>query len=283
MSPRGLLRADREARPDLQSGTLTAVNSISRGRRAGGGDSCELILVNARSTGLCRAHLGDQDPPMKRAVHASDERSKLRPVEKAALPINSRVRAATRTALVILLVVLALWVASDFLSALAWAAIIAITTWPIYTRFASRIARGRAPALAALLFTLLTGLALLVPVILTVHQLTQGSEGFARWVTQLRAEGLPVPGSVAQLPIAGEYLDRWWQTNLSNPKAMVEWLRGMNIESITAWTSALGGALLHRLFLFLVTMIALFLVLRDGAWLAGRVLATTDLLLGRSW
>jgi predicted PurR-regulated permease PerM len=217
---------------------------------------------------------------MKRAVHASDERSKLRPVEKAALPIDSRVRAATRTALVILLVVLALWVASDFLSALAWAAIIAITTWPIYTRFAARIARGRAPALAALLFTLLTGLALLVPVILTVHQLTQGSEGFARWVTQLRAEGLPVPGWVAQLPIAGEYLDRWWQTNLSNPKAMVEWLRGINIESITAWTSALGGALLHRLFLFLVTMIALFLVLRDGAWLAGRVLATTDLLLG---
>ena len=94
------------------------------------------------------------------------------------------------------------------------------------------------------------------------------------------AAGLPVQGWLAQLPIAGEYLDRWWQTNLSNPKAMVEWLRGINIESITAWTSALGGALLHRLFLFLVTMIALFLVLRDGAWLAGRVLATTDLLLG---
>jgi hypothetical protein len=63
---------------------------------------------------------------MPRAVHASDERSELRPVEKAALPIDSRARAATRTALAILLVLLALWVASDFLSALAWAAIIAI-------------------------------------------------------------------------------------------------------------------------------------------------------------
>ncbi len=217
---------------------------------------------------------------MTRAVHASDLRSELRPAEKAALPIDSRARAATRAALAILLALLALWVASDFLSALAWAAIITITTWPVYTRFAALIAGGRAPAFAALLFTLLTGLALLVPVILTVHQLTQGSEYFARWVTQLRAEGLPVPAWVAQLPIAGEYLDRWWQTNLSNPKVMVEWLRGINIESITAWISALGGALLHRLFLFLVTMIALFRVLRDGAWLADRVLATTDLLLG---
>jgi len=217
---------------------------------------------------------------MPRAVHPSDERSQLRPTEKAALPIDSRARTATRTALAILLVLLALWVASDFLSALTWAAIIAIATWPIYTRFAMLIAGGRAPAMAALLFTLLTGLALLVPVILTVHQIAQGSEGFARWVGQLRADGLPVPGWVAQLPIAGDYLDRWWQANLSNPKTMVEWLRGINIESITAWTSALGGALLHRLFLFLVTMIALFLVLRDGAWLADRVLATTDLLLG---
>ena len=100
------------------------------------------LRIDPRQCALDRrlqAHLGDQDPPqnaMKRAVHASDERSKLRPVEKAALPIDSRVRAATRTALVILLVVLALWVASDFLSALAWAAIIAITTWPIHTGFA---------------------------------------------------------------------------------------------------------------------------------------------------
>jgi predicted PurR-regulated permease PerM len=79
-----------------------------------------------------------------------------------------------------LLVVLVLW-SSDFLSALTWAAIIAITTWPIHTRLAALVARGSAPALAALLFTLLTGLALLVPVILTVHQREhQGGGGSVR-------------------------------------------------------------------------------------------------------
>jgi predicted PurR-regulated permease PerM len=201
--------------------------------------------------------------------------------ETAALPIDSRARAVTRTALAILLVLLALWVASDFLTALTWAAIIAIATWPIYTRFVRLIVvGGHAPQLAALLFTLLTGLVLLVPVIMTVHQIAQGSDAFARWVSKLQADGLPVPAWVAQLPIAGAYLDRWWQANLSNPKAMVEWLSGINLESITAWASALGGALLHRLFLFVVTLIALFQVLRDGTWLADRVLATTDVLLG---
>src|ERR1700738_2179965 len=141
-------------------------------------------------------------------------------------------------------------------------------------------APAKPPVLAPLLFTLLTGLVLVVPIILTVHQITQGSDAFVLWVTKLRQDGIPVPGWVAQLPIAGEYLDGWWQANLSNPRAVVEWLRGVNMESVTAWTSALGGELLHRLFLFLITLMALFLVFREGAWLADRGLQATDRLLG---
>jgi predicted PurR-regulated permease PerM len=174
----------------------------------------------------------------------------------------------------------ALWVASDFLPALTWATVIAITTWPIYIRFTALIHGGRSPALAALLFTLLIGVVLLVPIILTVHQIAQGSDAVVLRLGQLREDGIPVPIWVVQLPIAGEYLDRWWQSNLSSPSLMEEWLHGVNMESITAWTSALGGAVLHRLFLFLISLLALFLVFRDGAWLALRVLATADLLLG---
>ena len=47
----------------------------------------------------------------------------------------------------ILLVLLALFVARSFLAALAWAAVIAITAWPVYTRFAGVISRNRAPVL----------------------------------------------------------------------------------------------------------------------------------------
>jgi predicted PurR-regulated permease PerM len=82
-------------------------------------------------------------------------------------------------------------------------------------------------------------------------------------------------GYSAELPVADEYLERWWQANLSNPR-VVEWLRGVNLESVTTWSSALGGELLHRLFLFLITLIALFFVFRDGAWPADRALETAD-------
>ncbi len=209
--------------------------------------------------------------------HDTGER---RSFEKAALPFDSRARAFTRTAIALVVVLLALWVARDFLVALTWAALIAITAWPIYTRFASLTLGARSPVLAPMLFTLLTGLVLLGPLVLTAHQIAQGSDAFVQAFDQLRESGMPVPAWLAQLPIAGAHLDLWWRTNLSNPEALVEWLRGVNVENITAWTSTLGGALLHRLFLFLVTLIALFLLLRDGNWLADRALATAERLLG---
>jgi hypothetical protein len=103
---------------------------------------------------------------------------------------------------------------------------------------------------------------------LTAHQIAQGSDAFVRSHNQLRESKIPFPGWLAQLPIAGAYLDLWWRTNLSNPDVLVEWLRGVIIENITFWTSGLGRALLHRLLLFLITLIARLLLLRDGTWLA---------------
>jgi predicted PurR-regulated permease PerM len=218
--------------------------------------------------------------PRHSSVMPSHDGSEPRPFDKAALPFDSRARVVTRTAIALAIVLLALWIARDFLVALTWAAIIAITAWPIYIRFARHIPGGRSQALAPLLFTVLTGLVLLGPIVLTAHQIAQGSDAFVRSLNQLRESGIPFPGWLAQLPIAGAYLDLWWRTNLSNPDVLVEWLRGVNIENITVWTSSLGGALLHRLFLFLITLIALLLLLRDGTWLAERALATAERLLG---
>src|SRR4030081_84704 len=213
-------------------------------------------------------------------IMPNNEGRELYSSEKAALPFDSRERVVLRTAIAILVALLAAWVARDFLMALIWAALIAIAPWPIYIRFATSIFGGRSPVLAPLLFTFLIGLVLLVPIVWAVHQIAQGSDAFARSLNQLQESGIPAPVWLAQLPVAGVYLDSWWRSNLSNPEVLVEWLRGVNIENLTAWTSTLGGALLRRLFLFSVTLIALFLLLRDGTWLADRALATADRLLG---
>src|SRR6202051_5201321 len=94
--------------------------------------------------------------------------------KKSVLPFDSRTRSVTRTAIAVLVVLLAAWVARDFLVALTWAAVIAITAWPIYIRFATPILGNRSATLASLLFTFLTGVILLGLGVLTVHQIAQG-------------------------------------------------------------------------------------------------------------
>jgi hypothetical protein len=94
---------------------------------------------------LCR--LAQNLPPRQSAIMLSNK--ELRLVEKAGLPFDSRGRAVARTATAILVLLLAAWVARDFLVALTWAALISIATWPIYIRFMAPILGGRSSVLAA--------------------------------------------------------------------------------------------------------------------------------------
>ena len=130
------------------------------------------------------------------------ERGEFWPPEKSAPSLDLRARAATQATIAVAIVLLAVWVARDFLVALTWAAVIAITCWPIYLRF-EQLVGHRSRSLAPLLFTLVTGLVLLVPIIVTVHQLAQGSEAFVRSINRLRESGIAVPAWLAQLPVVG--------------------------------------------------------------------------------
>jgi predicted PurR-regulated permease PerM len=177
------------------------------------------------------------------------------------------------------LVLLAIWVARDFLTTLSWSGLIAVAVWPIYVRFAALMPAERG-VLAPLLFTLLTGMVLIIPLTAAMHQIAIGSSAFALVLRELQGSGLHVPSWLAQLPIAGEYLDTWWRNNLGNPQNLREWLGHVNIESITAWASALSGAVVQGLFHFAIMLLALFFFLRHGVKLADLLLIAAERLLG---
>jgi predicted PurR-regulated permease PerM len=211
------------------------------------------------------------------------ERSKASPSKsvsdaKEPLPMRAPARTVARTVLTLTLVLLAIWVAFDFLPALGWAAILAITIWPLYARFAALLSDRRSPVIAPLVFTLLTGVVLFVPIALAIHQMARESEDVVRWITQLRDTGIAVPDWVAQLPIAGEHAVQWWRANLADPRGASTWFP--NAETAAEWTKALSGQILHRIFMFLIALIALFALLRNGLWIGRRVLDTADRLLG---
>jgi predicted PurR-regulated permease PerM len=197
-----------------------------------------------------------------------------------ALPIRAEARTIARGLLTFALIALALWTAGDFLTPIGWAAIIAIATWPIYAPLASHLSERRRPVLAPLLFTVLVGLLLFTPIALATHQIAQQSQMIVAWMTQARDNGIPVPSWIEQFPIAADFLQQWWRDNLSEPKGAAAWFERFNAEAAAEWTKALGGELLHRTFMFLISLLALFLTLRHGEWLAARTLETAERMFG---
>jgi predicted PurR-regulated permease PerM len=195
------------------------------------------------------------------------------------LPTDAGGRQVARTVLALVLLLLALWTASDFLPALVWAAILAIAGWPLYVRFSSLLGR-RSTVLAPLAFTLLVGLILFVPIGLVMHQVAQQGDGLLAWVTQARDNGVAVPSWVTQLPIAADTVEQWWRSNLTEPQAASAWLGRLNAESALEWVKTLGGQILHRAFMFFVSLLALFVYLRSGRWIAQRAFDTADRIFG---
>src|SRR5262245_14792181 len=248
------------------------------------GDLCPNWLRGAwtgfRSAGRFCRHGGDRRAQPGTCVDPLLKQTPDRVASRQALPIRAEARTIARGLLTFALVVLALWTAGDFVTPVGWAAIIAIATWPIYTPVASYLSERRPPILVPLLFTIRVGLLLFAPIALATHQIAQQSQTIVSWMSQARDNGMPVPSRFEQLPIAADFLQQWWRENLTEPKGAAAWFERFNAEAAMEWTKALGGQLLHRTLMFLISLLALFLILRNGEWLAARTLETAERVFG---
>jgi predicted PurR-regulated permease PerM len=209
--------------------------------------------------------------PRKDAATGRDNREKL--------PLDPKARLAARVVLALVIFASALWTSADFLPALIWAAIIAVAAWPLYTRCASLVPQVP-PTVTALLFTLLTGALLFLPIALATWQIAQQSDAVFAWIKQSQESGIAIPEWVARLPVAADAVQQWWRDNLAEPRAAVAWLQSLNADRAGELVKTFGGQLLHRTFMFFVALVALFVMLRNGSSLARQLRETADALFG---
>src|SRR5882757_6860304 len=106
---------------------------------------------------------------IKRAPVSRTANSDAQADARQPLPLHPGARLTARVALALALVAAALWTAADFLPALIWAAILAVTIWPLYQVFASRISKEPS-GITAFAFTLLVALIVFVPITLAIYQ-----------------------------------------------------------------------------------------------------------------
>lgn len=200
-----------------------------------------------------------------------------RPPADESVP-DARARWMARLACTILLMAVALWMLQSYLVALGWAAIIALSAWPIYRRI--RAFLGGSRIAAPLLVTCALAILLLFPVALALTEIGREAQVVMQWISGAQQNGIPVPEWVEHLPLLGLHLDAWWRNHLSEPQAAARFLSSIDTQTITTWSETLGGALASRLLLAFITFMALFVLLRDGERIGDRVLALIDRWLG---
>lgn len=183
--------------------------------------------------------------------------------------MNETTRANARIALVALIVIGAAWVLAPFIAALLFAAILCLTTWPLFSWLETRV-KGRT-TLAALLATLVLVLTVLVPMSYLAATI---ADGVAQLIALLRpwfeAGDYAPPGWLATLPLVGEPLDDYWRKLASNRAELAQLGKQLfepTRKFLTSAAALIGQGLLE---LTLVVFIAFFFY-RDGHKIATHI------------
>lgn len=174
-----------------------------------------------------------------------------------------------RVTLVALLAFGCALILQPFIAAILFAAVIAITTWPIYEWLLTRL-NGRAWA-AAMLMTLLLVLVLVLPMAFLAASLADVAPAAMEKARALieRAQIAP-PDWLASIPLIGEQLDAYWQRIAASREELNKLLAQLYDPARRFLLKAVALAGEGLLQLTGVLFVAFFFY-RDGAALARRL------------
>ncbi|WP_425228127.1 AI-2E family transporter [Sphingomonas sp.] len=176
------------------------------------------------------------------------------------------------------IILFALYVAKAFLTPIAWAAVLALSLWPLYARAVRRFP-GR-ETLIAFGFAVATAVLVMIPIAIVAASAVQESQDALGWVQGVQRTGLPVPGWLGGVPLVGGRLQAFWQSHVGSPRAAAELLGGINAGAVFGYTRTAAGQVANAAVLFLITLVMLVAMLARGRELARELQRASDRLLG---
>jgi predicted PurR-regulated permease PerM len=186
-------------------------------------------------------------------------------------------RRIARTALIIAVVIAGVWMLWRFLPALAWAAVLAIATWPLRIELARR---GMRPDAIAGLLTLVLAIVLVLPLVGLGVEAARESGTIVQAVRDIRQNGLGTPDWLTHLPWVGDSVANWWRQNLAEPGAARTIFGRTETSGLVAFTRTLGIEVASRLTILVFTLLTLFFLYRDGPRLMNEAHHISDRLFG---
>jgi len=165
-----------------------------------------------------------------------------------------------RYILIGVLLLLSAWMLRHFLSALAWAVVLAIATSSLYQRWLDRFSGRRRDFWAALTFTAAITIVVVAPLIyggtIAVHE----AIGLIHTVNEATRGGPPVlPDWLEKLPGIGTWLQTEWLDRFGDPETTAGTVARAR-PHMMQWTQFLGEQLFRRLVTLGFTLLTLFFV-----------------------
>jgi predicted PurR-regulated permease PerM len=184
-----------------------------------------------------------------------------------------------RIAAVALLIFGCVLVLRPFVGAILFAAVLCLSTWPAFVWLRDRWG-GRGP-LAALVLVLVMVVTLATPVALAAQSLIVHS---AAMIEALRGfldnrSILELPPFIRDLPLAGNWLDQYWQLLMQSREELVA-LGKRLADPAKTMLVAMGGAVGEGLLQILIALFVAFFFYRDGERVRLLILEGMDRLAG---
>lgn len=137
-----------------------------------------------------------------------------------AQPVEKRYEYFAQLAAVFLLVAGCFLVLSPFLTAILFAIVVCVSTWPLYLRLL-RAMRGH-QNIAAFTMTLSLALVVILPLALVAYNLADNVTAFYDWIQLAIEAGPPEPPAwLKGVPIVGESANAYWHLIATNHKEMI--------------------------------------------------------------
>ncbi|HVE48354.1 MAG TPA: AI-2E family transporter [Casimicrobiaceae bacterium] len=167
-------------------------------------------------------------------------------------------------------------VLQPFITALLWAAILAVTLWPLFERLATRMHAW----LAALLVVVLTTLVVLAPFVIVFSEIADNSQRVATWARSFFETGPPDPPAwVASMPFIGARVAAYWSTFAHDTARLLSELWRF-IEPAQRFLLASGATVLWGLVQLALSILIAFFLFKDGEVLRRRVAVAAERLAG---
>jgi predicted PurR-regulated permease PerM len=176
---------------------------------------------------------------------------------------NFRIEQVAIIVVLALLVIGCFVVLRPFLTAILWALIICLSTWPAFSWLQYRL--GNRPAPAATLMTLLLATALVLPLIILGVSLADNVTTLFERLMLAFKEGPPAPPPwLGELPLVGQYLQALWVKLAQGGEGVVAQLIGY-AGPVKNWLLAVGANVGQGILEASLSVLMAFFIYRDGA------------------